>query len=176
MVIDGPYVFNLSWPFCQNECFNCIVIHMPHLFDLWGESCEKRLYFDSSFIYCIPYLYTDNFSRYLTVGHLSYSYSICLIPELTDYRMHQVNVFIDWFIDWRSSYRVRQIVFTCLLDRKTMRDTPYVKFSKGVKLKNLQMSSFGTLYLNLFSLWYRVSHIVYQYCMLYWLKVELSCA
>ena len=36
---------------------------MPYLFDLWGESREKKLYFDFSFIYCMPYFYTDIFSR-----------------------------------------------------------------------------------------------------------------
>ena len=30
---------------------------MPHLFDLWGEIREKRLYFDISFIYCILNVY-----------------------------------------------------------------------------------------------------------------------
>ena len=44
---------------------------MPHLFDLWSESRKKRLYFDSSFIHCIPYFYTVNFSRYLIVGHFA---------------------------------------------------------------------------------------------------------
>ena len=39
---------------------------MPHVFDLWGESRGKRLYFDFSFIYCIPYT-IDNFSRYLII-------------------------------------------------------------------------------------------------------------
>ena len=31
---------------------------MPHLFDIWGESREKRLYFDFSFVYMYTYVYT----------------------------------------------------------------------------------------------------------------------